>query len=149
MSWSPHACPPLTERHAHRNRKCIQRPARPPAHPPWPHLVVVALDADKHLAQRVRAHHVRLPLQGQAPRGLHRLGRDVKALLRRQGGKQVHHGQGVIQVTQRVREGWVPKAVFSFSNLFLIGINQIMPEKGGNPLMIGMFKTLGWLTDAI
>ena len=71
-------------------------------------LEVEALHADEHLAQRVRAHDVGLPLQGQAPRVVHRLAGDVQPLLGWERGEQVHQRQGVVQVAQRVCEAGVP-----------------------------------------
>lgn len=44
----------------------------------------------------------------QPPARLPYLGGDVVLALRGQRGEQVHHGQGVVQVAQRVHEGGVP-----------------------------------------
>ncbi len=75
-----------------------------------PHLVVEALDADKHLPQRRRPHHICLPLHDQPPARLHHLHRDVVPLLGRQHGKQVREGERVVQIAQGVQERGVALA---------------------------------------
>ena len=75
-------------------------------HPPHLSLVVHALDGEEDLAEGAAAGAVVLPLPAQALGH----GGDVRldGGLRGEGGKEVEHGQGVIQVTQGVPKARVP-----------------------------------------